>query len=94
MIKVIATAASLMTATTVSAQDVRQVPIVGHCSMDFGVFEDVYGSGLSPIHEPLKNAGGFGIVIMENQKAQVGMLFIPNGAMCVIWDNVLEGDPA
>lgn len=40
--------------------------IVGYCFMDFGVFEDVYGGELVFIYELLKNEGGFGIVIMEN----------------------------
>ena len=95
MIKEVLTSAAIAaSATTVSAQDIQQVPFVGVCSLDFSAFENVYGDGLAPIHEPLKNGGGIGIAIMENDDYQVGMLFTPSGAMCVIWDNVLDGDPS
>lgn len=82
--------------TTAHAQqfEVFELPLMMHCSYDFGVFADVYGNDLSPMIEPMVNEYGYGLVVIESNTHKAVLALMPDGAWCVVWDSIRADSPA
>ena len=80
-------------ATSVSAQGVQQIPILGHCTYDWSVFERAYGGPIEPLVDPVLNSDGFGFIYAGRDGTKTVILTMPDGMFCVVWDSVTPGEP-
>lgn len=86
--------AAMIAATPVYAGEIQKVPITAYCTNDFALLQDAYGGGLELEGDVRVNGGGIGFATMKNKSHVVGLIMIPSGVVCVVWDSAIKGEPA
>lgn len=77
-----------------AAAEYSQIQMAGHCFNSISEITDIYGDDLAPELTTKPNGTGSSFGMFEGSGGRVAVLLLPDARICVIWDQVADGDPA